>query len=79
MALKDGLTQAAIDWIEILYEYEGASSGELALITEESPSAVKRWMKWAEHQKLGEFTIQDGMFHFWFSPRAKQEIAEWYL
>ena len=75
----DGVwTQAKLDMLSLLHQHEGASSWELGLISGDEPRRIKAYMREFERMGIGEFTIQDGMYHFWLSPfgRALAESME---
>lgn len=61
-------SQKALDMLELLLDHEGCSSGELAVISDIERDEIKKWMRLFEKHDIGEYTIQDGMYHFWLSP-----------
>lgn len=56
---------------KVIAEYEGYSTGELAVKFNLNREDLKAAMRHYESLKLGEFTIQDGMYHFWLSEKGK--------
>ena len=70
------MTQTTIDMLLLLFEHEGYSSGELSLISGINRNGIKAYMRLFEKMGYGEFTIFDGMYHFWFSPDGRKRAQE---
>lgn len=68
-------TQMEIDALIMLKDHEGWSSGELSIEVDETRENIKGWMRYFEKQGYGTFTIQDGMYHFWFSPFGNETVT----
>lgn len=68
---ENNITQKTAEMIVLFLEHEGWSTGELRLITGYETNDLKRWMRYFEREGLGEFTINDGMYRFWFSPDGR--------
>ena len=65
-----------MEWLEYLYDHNGWSSGEIAIDTGEDRNAIKKMMQHLEKLGYGEYTIFDGMFHFWLSPYGNTVAIE---
>lgn len=65
-------TQLETDMLIALKEHEGYSSGELSILLDIERSEIKAWMRKFENAGYGSFSIQDGMYHFWFSPYGNE-------
>lgn len=66
------MTQLETDMLIALKDHEGYSSGELSILLDVKQSEIKQWMRLFEKAGYGQFTIQDGMYHFWFSPYGNE-------
>lgn len=71
----DELSDIQSEWLETLKHHEGASSGEIAMITDNPVSRVKGFMAGFEKAGYGQYTIFDGMWYFWFSPYGNDTIS----
>lgn len=60
-----------LDLFKLIAEYEGYSTGELSVKTGIERETLKETMRRCERLGLGEYTIQDGMYHFWLSAKGK--------
>lgn len=47
-------------------DFHGWSSGEIAVETGFNRGAIKRSMQELEKEGVGEYTMGDGMFYFWY-------------
>ncbi len=74
--MKNGLTEAKYHAFLVFKVHEGKSSGEIARITGMSTTAIKALMRDFERLGFGDYTIQDGMYYFWFSAFGNDVIHE---
>lgn len=64
----DDFTELDVEYFLMLKLHEGWSTGEIAIELDYDRETVKNYMRLFDRLGLGEYTIFDGMWHFWFSP-----------
>lgn len=63
------------EWFLLLAEYEGYSSGELAVKFGLDREEIKTQIRYWEIKGFGEFTIGSQGYHFWLNKRGKSLMA----
>jgi len=65
-------TESERDFFVHLKHVEGASSGSIAVETGMDREEIKEHMRVFERMGYGEYTIFDGMYHFWFNQAGNE-------